>query len=259
MATATWTGPLARFGHGRCGQGNCSGTNTSGRTNGYRTRWERRWQCTGRCTADVDADGHMDVIATDLWLNQGRGSGWSFHDTGIPGGVHDMQAADFNGDGKPDILALISGRASPGTSFPPTRRRNGCRTGSAAQAMPVARYTPRASQGRSGPRWRRRHGCRSRQGVVRERGWQGASMGLPQKRSFSHRHNRQERRLSVGIRGKNRGPRHGRRWRYGHCPVRMRHEKLDRDRLAGEYRRGGRIHTAQDQGTAPQRTIIRWT
>ena len=63
----------------------------------------------GACTADVNCDGHVDVIATDLWLNKGRGSGWSFHDTGIPGGVHDLQAADFNGDGKKDFLVFDQG------------------------------------------------------------------------------------------------------------------------------------------------------
>lgn len=60
----------------------------------------------GACTADVNGDGHMDVVATDLWLNKGGGSGWSFHVTGIPGGLHDMQAVDFNGDGKLDFLVF---------------------------------------------------------------------------------------------------------------------------------------------------------
>ena len=60
----------------------------------------------GACTADVNDDGHMDVVATDLWLNNGHGSGWTFHETGLPGGVHDMQAADFNGDGKQDFLVF---------------------------------------------------------------------------------------------------------------------------------------------------------
>lgn len=57
------------------------------------------------CTIDVDNDGRMDVIATNLWLNQGD-SRWQFVETGIGDGCHDMEAVDINGDGKLDVLAF---------------------------------------------------------------------------------------------------------------------------------------------------------
>ena len=60
----------------------------------------------GACTADVNSDGHLDVVATDLWLNRGKGSTWSYHVTGMPDGLHDTQAADFNHDGKLDFLVF---------------------------------------------------------------------------------------------------------------------------------------------------------
>lgn len=57
------------------------------------------------CTIDVNDDGRLDVIATNIWLNQGDGK-WQFHRTGVGDGGHDMQAVDVNGDGQQDILVF---------------------------------------------------------------------------------------------------------------------------------------------------------
>jgi polysaccharide export outer membrane protein len=64
-------------------------------------------------TADIDMDGHMDIIAANsttdfhggiqLWLGNGRG-GWNFEaGPTITGKYMDAVVADFNGDGRPDI------------------------------------------------------------------------------------------------------------------------------------------------------------
>jgi len=60
----------------------------------------------GACATDVDGNGHVDVVATHLWLNNRKGSQWSFHKTGIPAGVHDMQAVDINMDDRTDFLVF---------------------------------------------------------------------------------------------------------------------------------------------------------
>ena len=57
------------------------------------------------CTMDVNDDGRMDVIATNLWLNRGKGK-WQFVRTGVGDGGHDMQSVDMNDDGRLDLLAF---------------------------------------------------------------------------------------------------------------------------------------------------------
>ena len=60
----------------------------------------------GACAADVNRDGKIDVIATNLWLNMGKGSKWKFSNTGIGDGAHDLQTVDINGDDRLDVLAF---------------------------------------------------------------------------------------------------------------------------------------------------------
>lgn len=60
----------------------------------------------GACVSDVNGDSHPDIIATNLWLNKGKGLDWTFYKTGIPDGVHDIQAVDINKDGKTDFLVF---------------------------------------------------------------------------------------------------------------------------------------------------------
>lgn len=61
-------------------------------------------------TADLDLDGHLDVLAkgsTEIALLLGSGSG-NFAppvELGVGGSIHDIAVGDFNADGTPDIVA----------------------------------------------------------------------------------------------------------------------------------------------------------
>ena len=57
------------------------------------------------CTLDMNEDGRMDIVATNLWLNLGNRK-WRFVRTGIGDGGHDLQSVDINGDGRLDLLAF---------------------------------------------------------------------------------------------------------------------------------------------------------
>lgn len=57
------------------------------------------------CVMDVNQDGRIDVVATNVWLNLGDGK-WQFARTGVGDGGHDMQSVDIDGDGILDVLAF---------------------------------------------------------------------------------------------------------------------------------------------------------
>ncbi len=61
----------------------------------------------GACALDVNGDGWLDLVSsTLLYVNQGRGAGWSKHNIAVSDDhCHDLQAVDLNGDGKLDILS----------------------------------------------------------------------------------------------------------------------------------------------------------
>lgn len=68
----------------------------------------------GTRLADVNADGHLDLVVADhcegvrVFLNDGTGR-WSEASWGIPRnleGFNDVDVADIDGDGRPDLLAV---------------------------------------------------------------------------------------------------------------------------------------------------------
>lgn len=60
----------------------------------------------GVCTLDANGDGRLDIVATNLWINDQNNKRWSFARTGVGDGAHDMQAVDMNGDKQLDLLAF---------------------------------------------------------------------------------------------------------------------------------------------------------
>jgi len=75
----------------------------------------------GLAVADMDGDGHLDLVTAHLHqgaapqevcvsLNTGKGSGWG-KVVVSERGSHDILVADFNGDGRPDILGANHGGA----------------------------------------------------------------------------------------------------------------------------------------------------
>ena len=75
------------------------------------TQWSEGWEI---ATADIDGDGHLDVLGTNLsqgdvawWRNDGASPiGWSRRVVDASfAGAHSARAGDIDGDGRPDILA----------------------------------------------------------------------------------------------------------------------------------------------------------
>lgn len=64
----------------------------------------KRFQSPVQATADVDGDGDLDVVAGNLWMNDGTGN---FEDTGIAFAptANSIQLADLNADGWLDVYA----------------------------------------------------------------------------------------------------------------------------------------------------------
>ena len=64
--------------------------------------------------ADFDRDGDLDVVTSEIqgegrllvYLNSGRGSGWSRQVLGTPA-LHNVRVSDVGGDGDPDILGTL--------------------------------------------------------------------------------------------------------------------------------------------------------
>lgn len=75
------------------------------------TRWTRHiigngYSDAGACAVDVNNDGDIDLFSGEiLFINGGGGRSWTRHKVGDWGhGCHDMVAADFNRDGRKDVL-----------------------------------------------------------------------------------------------------------------------------------------------------------
>ncbi len=87
---------------------------------GMAQSWEKN--ATQTRTADVDQDGHLDVVIADgenrkarvAWLeapDDPKTGAWKTHflprgDRAARGAFHSLHVADFNGDGKPDVFAV---------------------------------------------------------------------------------------------------------------------------------------------------------
>ena len=61
----------------------------------------------GACTLDANKDGWIDLVTSELlYVNKGRGAGWSKFKIGTSDDhCHDLQAVDINQDGKLDIVS----------------------------------------------------------------------------------------------------------------------------------------------------------
>ncbi len=60
----------------------------------------------GACSVDINGDGYLDLVTANIWINDLRNGQWHFIRSGLPGGAHDIVAADVNGDGRVDIVAF---------------------------------------------------------------------------------------------------------------------------------------------------------
>ncbi|MFP5285580.1 MAG: ThuA domain-containing protein, partial [Thermoanaerobaculia bacterium] len=89
--------------------------------NSARVRWRERVidsgpleSAQGVSVADLDRDGDPDVVTSEIqgegrllvYLNAGRGSGWSRQVLGTPG-LHNVRVSDIGGDGDADIVGTL--------------------------------------------------------------------------------------------------------------------------------------------------------
>ncbi len=92
---------------------------------GDMSSWQRRSIAAGAGfstdheVADVDGDGDNDIVSIRdglLWYENARGDGseWTAHPVS-PETLHDVEVADLNGDGMPDLAARNQGEWGDGT------------------------------------------------------------------------------------------------------------------------------------------------